>query len=311
MAIAERDTLREYSVQAPRSLKIDKDSGSIQGVKILGSTSKNGRIYSPQALNDAATLYEGVRVYDGHDTRKYSDCVGKVHNASVVGDSVYGDLSLKKSHALYEVIMEDAENAPDNLALSHEVMSGDYEFTVISEGKRIDSITKVDAVAIVVDGGTCSSLLEENIPVADIKTVEQLKEAYPELISKVMDGLQEAQKGNEKLAAITLDRDNVIKERDELQGKLDLIEAEQAKVARKEEILAECVELKVNAEISDDLMESFLGMSAEAVTSMLKQFPAAVEEKLEEEDKSSPSSSRASSSDSAELSEVPFYARGK
>ena len=123
MPVAERTTLREYSIQAPRSLKLDKEKGLIQGVKILGSTSRNGRIYTPQALSDAAGLYEGVKVYDGHDTRKYSDCVGKVHNASVVGDSVYGDLSLKKSHALYEVIMEDAEHTPDNLALSHEVLT--------------------------------------------------------------------------------------------------------------------------------------------------------------------------------------------
>ncbi len=307
MTTAELEMLREYSIQAPRSLKIDKDSGVIKGVKILGSHSKNGRIYSPQALADASALYEGVNVYDGHDTRKYSDCVGKLHNASVVGDSVYGDLTLKKSHALFEVIMEDAEHSPDNLALSHEVMSGDYEFTVISEGKRIDSISKVDAVAIVVDGGTCSSLLEENIPVADIKTVEQLKDAYPELTEKLLEGIQEAHTTNEKLASITLERDTVIKEREELQSKLDLIEAEQARQARKADILSECEKLKVVPEISEDQMESFLGMAETAVTEMLKKFPA-VEEKLEEE-AAAPSSERAPSGGIDESS-TPFYARG-
>lgn len=310
MPVAERTTLREYSIQAPRSLKLDKEKGLIQGVKILGSMSRNGRIYTPQALSDAAGLYEGVKVYDGHDTRKYSDCVGKVHNASVVGDSVYGDLSLKKSHALYEVIMEDAEHTPDNLALSHEVLTGDYEFTVISEGMQIDRISKVDAVAIVVDGGTCSSLLEENIPVADIKTIEQLKEAHPELVEKLMEGFQEAHKGNEKLATVTLERDTAVKERDELQGKLDLIEAEQAKEARKEAILSECEKLKVKPEISDDLMESFLEMSEVAVTAMLSKFPPAEEQKIKEED-GSPSSKRAPSGESSEDSNVPFYARGK
>tara|TARA_R100000234_G_C4988257_1_gene174316 strand:- start:400 stop:1314 length:915 start_codon:yes stop_codon:yes gene_type:complete len=301
-------TLLEYQLQSPRSLQVDRDNGLVKGVKVLGSVSRNKRIYSPQALSDAAGLYEGVRVFLGHDTRLYQDCVGTVHNTSVVGDSVYGDLRLKRSHYLYETIMDDAEGSPESLALSHEVMSGDYEYTEVSEGMRIDSISKVDAVAIVVDGGTCKSLLEENIPVAnELKSVEQLKEEHPELVEELKGEFDSAHKDSEKAARLIAERDEALSKVSELQEKLDAIDAETALQERKESIQAEARELN-RAEISEELMEEFVTMKPESVTSILKTLPEVVlKEEVSEE--VSPTSTSGISSGQDNL-DTPFWKRG-
>lgn len=307
-------SIKEYMLQAPRSLRIAREEGLIEGVKILGSVSRNKRTYSPQALSDAAGLYEGVRVYLGHDTRLYQDCVGSVHNAKVVGDSVYGDLRLKKTHFLYETIMADAEASPENLALSHEVMSGDYTYTEVSEGMRIDSISKVDAVAIVVDGGTCKSLLEEHSnmsnPEKKIESVEELKAAHPALVEELLSDVEEAQKDNEKAARLIAERDEALAKVAELQEKFDAIEAAKALQERKDAIQAEAKELN-RPEVSEELMEEFVNMKPESVTSILKTLPEVVlKEEAEEVAPEAAPTSASGLAASSEECETPFWKRG-
>src|SRR5690606_32058205 len=43
-------------------LRVDRAAGVIRGVKILGTTSRNGRTYTDAALEQAAKLYEGLGV---------------------------------------------------------------------------------------------------------------------------------------------------------------------------------------------------------------------------------------------------------
>ena len=301
--------LLEYMLQAPKSLQINRDEGVIKGVKVLGSVSRNNRTYSPKALSDAAGLYEGVRVYLGHDTRLYQDCVGSIHNTAVVGDSVYGDLRLKQAHYLYEPIMADAAASPESLALSHEVNAGDYEYTEVSEGMRIDSISKVDAVAIVVDGGTCKSLLEEITPVekTKLKNVDELKAAHPELVEELLGQAQEAQKDNEKAARLIAERDEALSQVAALQEKLDDIEAAKTLQERKEAIHAEARELN-RAEVSEELMEEFVSMKPESVTSILKTLPEVVVK--EEAEKNAVTSTSGLSEVAEDSSDKPFWKRG-
>ena len=51
----------EFSAGDASSMTNDSDSGLISGVKILGLTSRNGRVYPPEVLREAAPLYEGAR----------------------------------------------------------------------------------------------------------------------------------------------------------------------------------------------------------------------------------------------------------
>jgi hypothetical protein len=311
MSTVKTKDLVEYAFTQPkRKLRVDKESGIVFGVKVLGQKSRNGNFYTDGAMQDAAGLYEGVPVYDGHHTRRYSDHVADLHDAYHEGGAVYADLHLRKPHSLYESIIMDAESNPGNLALSHEVLEGNYESTQTPEYNRIEKILKVDAVAIVKTGGTNVSLVEEEVVAdtkAEIKTVEQLKASYPGLFEELVEGLKAEKEDNEKLARVIHERDEAIKERDGLQGKLDLIEEEKKLAERKSAILAEAKELKLGDDaVSEDLMEEFVGMKEESVTAMLKQMkPAATPAK-----KASPESTSGNVSEDDET-DKPFYLRGK
>lgn len=306
-----QNTLIEQAIiQARGRLRVDREAGVIHGVKILGKTSRNGNLYTDQALDDAAGLYEGVEVYDGHHTRKYSDHVGNITEPYREGDAIFGSLKLRPKHALFEAVLEDAEHNPSNLALSHEVLDGNYEATLIEKGRRIDRIFKVDAVAIVKQGGTNQSLVEEQtVSTKEVKTLADLREAYPalldELTKSLSEGLQAEQKDAEKLARVITERDELAKERDELKGKLDLIEEAQAKAQLQSEILDEAKGMGLEpTDISEDLMEEFLGgMKRETVTSFLKR--------IKPSEKKAKPESTSGTAPTADDSDKPFYLRGK
>src|SRR5690606_32759424 len=59
-------TLQEFVDARGAALRVDRQRAVIQGVKILGLKSRNGRTYLPEALAAAAGLYEGVKVNVNH-----------------------------------------------------------------------------------------------------------------------------------------------------------------------------------------------------------------------------------------------------
>ena len=63
--IATVQRIREEAF-AEAGLRIDRDKGIIHDVKVLGRDSKNGRVYTQEAMNDAAKLYEGISVNIDH-----------------------------------------------------------------------------------------------------------------------------------------------------------------------------------------------------------------------------------------------------
>ena len=305
----ENTLIEQAVVQVAGRLRVDRDTGRIDGVKLLGKTSKNGNLYTDRAMDSVVGLYEGVEVYDGHYTRKYSDHLGNIAQPYREGDAVFGSLVLRPKHALFESILDDAEHKPSNLALSHEVLDGNYEATLVEQGKQIDDIFKVDAFAVVKQGGTNRSLVEEEtVAVKEIKSLADLREAYPDLLGEfeksLSEGLETERKDAEKLARVITERDEAKRQLTELQGKLDLIEQEQAKAERRSAILNEAKELKLSDEdISQDLMEEFLGMKPESVTSFLKRIKPSEAAKQRKPE----STSGVTPSDD---SDKPFYLRG-
>ena len=158
----------EQTYQTGRPV-IDREAGVIHGVKILGASSKNGRDYSPQALRDAAAIYEGLGVNTNHPnratpnvSRNVEEGVGWLENVTVKPDGVYGDLHIIKSHALAETLFEVAERKPDRFGLSHNA-AGDV---VERNGRRIvESIKSVRSVDLVQNPATVHSLFESEAPV--------------------------------------------------------------------------------------------------------------------------------------------------
>lgn len=149
---------------------IDRVAGVIRGVKILGATSRNGRDYSPQALREAAAIYEGLGVNTNHPNRSTPNAsrtveegVGWLENVTVKPDGVYGDLNVIKSHPLANTLFEVAERKPNRFGLSHNA-AGDV---VERRGRRIvESIKSVRSVDLVQNPATVNSLFESEEPVA-------------------------------------------------------------------------------------------------------------------------------------------------
>jgi hypothetical protein len=143
---------------------IDRESGVIRGVKVLGAESKNGRRYSDKAMREAAGFYEGRDVNVNHPSkeagnseRAVGDAFGWLESVSVKPDGVYADLHYLKEHPQAGIIVEAAERNPKRFGLSHNA-----EGTVKKVDGRnvVESINSVKSVDIVQTPATVNGLFE-------------------------------------------------------------------------------------------------------------------------------------------------------
>lgn len=161
----------EATVMGSNGLVIEKEAGIIRNVKLLGFVSKNGRTYTPQAVKEAAALYEGVPVNADHgDTktpRSIHDRLGRVINVRFVeGEGLFGDFEFLKSHPLSERIIEAAERLPESMGFSH---YADGQVRKVKGVEEVYKITKVKSVDLVADPATCNSLAENTMQVEEAK----------------------------------------------------------------------------------------------------------------------------------------------
>jgi hypothetical protein len=145
--------LQEYVNSRGVDMRVDVSASVIRGVKLLGLASRNGRRYLPQALAQAAGLYEGAKVNVNHPkgnplaARDYQDRLGAIRNVTVrEGQGLFGDLHFNPKHALAEQLLWDATNAPENVGFSHNV-----EARTSQAGGRtmVEAILKVQSVELV------------------------------------------------------------------------------------------------------------------------------------------------------------------
>ncbi len=157
------DILQEYSDNRGVALRVDRQRGIIQGVKLLGTVSKKGREYPPAVIAKAAPMYEGMRVNIDHvdpgQRRSLRDRIGIVKNVGIKEDGLYGDFYFNPKHALAEQVAWDAENAPQNLGFSH-----DTRGVVRNLAGRavVESIEKVLSVDLVANPATTDGLFEDD-----------------------------------------------------------------------------------------------------------------------------------------------------
>jgi len=147
------------------SLSVERDTGIIKNVKIIGFSSDNDRQYTPEALENAVHLYEGVLVNIDHpekgptQQRSSYDRFGKLSNVRFVeGKGLFGDLVYLKSHPMANQICEAAERMPELFGLSHNAQG---EGVTNKQGTFIVSkVTEVRHVDVVADPATTHSLAE-------------------------------------------------------------------------------------------------------------------------------------------------------
>lgn len=158
------ELLQEFMDSRGARLRVDRVNGVIEGVKILGLESRNGRSYLPAALQAARLLYEGAKVNVNHPKgpslapRDYQDRLGTIRNVEWrEAQGLFGELVFNPKHALAEQLIWDAEHAPENVGLSHNV-----EARVTRRGEQllVEAITRVQSVDLVADPATTRGLFE-------------------------------------------------------------------------------------------------------------------------------------------------------
>jgi hypothetical protein len=193
------------------SVRVDSQQGVIRGVKILGLESRNGRTYRPEALAEAAPLYEGAKVNVNHPKgsptlpRDYRDRMGVIRNVGVRPEGLFADFHFNPKHALAEQLTWDAEHAPENVGFSHNV-----EARTSRSGDRVvvEAIVRVQSVDLVADPATTRGLFESvaapdgaaappaadpppPVPWAEL-TIEELKRRRPDLVEVIVREQAEA-----------------------------------------------------------------------------------------------------------------------
>jgi len=193
------EVLQEYVSSHGVTVRVDKTRGVLEGVKLIGLESRNGRRYRESALAKATPLYEEAKVNVNHPRegalapRDYQDRLGVIRHVRLrEGEGLFGDLHFNPKHALAEQLVWDAENNPRNVGFSHNVMarlSRQGEQTVVEE------ITRVQSVDLVSDPATTQGLFEQNeqdervkqevVPHWDVLTVETLRLHRPDLLEEI------------------------------------------------------------------------------------------------------------------------------
>ena len=196
------ELLQEYVDSASARLRVDRPLGIVRGVKLLGLESRNGRRYRETALAEAVGLYEGSKVNVNHpkghplSPRDYQDRLGVIRGVEFrSGEGLFGDLHCNPKHALSEQLMWDAEHAPQNVGMSHNVLA---RTSREDSGTIVDAITKVQSIDLVADPATTQGLFEQAVATAaegtggetgeldwDTLTLDELRLHRPDLVGSL------------------------------------------------------------------------------------------------------------------------------
>ena len=159
------DLLQEYFDSRGLALRVDRQTGVIRGIKVLGPHSRNGRDYLPEALARAVSLYEGAKVNVNHPKghplapRDYEERIGVIRNvAHRPGEGLFADFHFNPKHYLSEQLIWDAEHAPESVGFSHNVQARTRRQ---GERTQIEEILQVHSVDLVADPATTRGLFEE------------------------------------------------------------------------------------------------------------------------------------------------------
>lgn len=186
----------EYCHSRGTPLAIDRTAGILKGVKLLGLTSRNGRVYREEALAKALPLYEGAKVNINHgkggpsSPRDYQDRLGRIrHVTHRPGEGLFGELHFNPKHPLSEQLLWDAEHAPEQVGFSHNVLAR----TAVEQGQTVvEEITHVESVDLVADPATTRGLFESkethrSLSLLTNVTLEELAAARPDLIQQLRE----------------------------------------------------------------------------------------------------------------------------
>ena len=151
-----------------RDCRVDRQIGVIRGVRVLGRSSANGRVYSDACLAAAKRLYESAVVNIDHpdkrtpdESRPVASRIGWLRNVVLDAGGLRADLHYLRSHPLAEQIVEAAERRPELLGLSHNAEGR----AVRRNGTMlVEEIFRVRSVDLVCEPASTVSLFEQQDP---------------------------------------------------------------------------------------------------------------------------------------------------
>lgn len=144
--------------------QVDRPAGIIRDVKVLGTKSRNGHVYSDRAKQDACRILEGAKVNFDHNRskdpiaseRKFIESIGNLRGLYVKPDGVYArEFHVKKSHPNADLLFESAERFPNDFGLSINARG-----TVNKDHTIVESIKDAQSVDIVGSPATTNGLFE-------------------------------------------------------------------------------------------------------------------------------------------------------
>jgi hypothetical protein len=157
--------IQEFVNSRGHDLRVDRATGVLRGVKLLGLASRNGRRYRETALAEAIGLYEGAKVNVNHPKghphapRDYQERLGVIRNVALrPSDGLFGNLHYNPKHPLAEQLAWDAEHSPENVGLSHNV---EARTSRAGEETMVEAIVRVQSVDLVADPATTRGLFEQ------------------------------------------------------------------------------------------------------------------------------------------------------
>lgn len=208
MTTAVAPQLVERNLTESSDIQGKVSQGVIEGVKLLGFTSKNGRRYSEQALKKAldSKFYEGATIYvdhpdKGNRARSYRDRFARVESVQYrIGEGLFGNMRFNPHHPMASQVVWDAEHKTEGVGLSHNIIA---KTRSDKSGEIIEEITKVHSVDLVDNPATTRSLFEsagecdcEECPMKKNKdgqekktvaqSLEQFMEQFPEPARKLL-----------------------------------------------------------------------------------------------------------------------------
>lgn len=159
------ELLAEFVDSRGRTLTVDREASTVDGVKLMGWESKNKRRFSESARAEIFNLCEGAKINVNHNMadlsapRSYGDRFGFVMSRVREADGIYGKVKVNPKHPLAEQFFWDAENAPQNCGFSPvyapKKTSRDREGFLLVEG-----VSRVSSIDLVADPATTNSLKE-------------------------------------------------------------------------------------------------------------------------------------------------------
>lgn len=173
---------------------VDRENHIVHGVKVLGFTSANGRIYDFDAVKEAIAKYEKAPVNKDHNMEEpsFSDRLGWLENVTLQKDGLYADFHYNPHAEGIESFLWFAEhNGLGDVGFSH-LVSGKY--SVDPDGtERITRIDKVKSVDLVANPATTKTIFE-----SEMKPMKKkLKEAEEERKYKIGGTLKNKQGSHE------------------------------------------------------------------------------------------------------------------